>query len=539
MRPVLTAAQMREADRRTIEEAGLPGAVLMENAGAAVAHALRARRPSPRRPVVFCGRGNNGGDGFVIARHLLDRGPAVFLFGARADVRGDARVQLDVLERAGGVVAEVADAAGLARARAAAERADVLVDALLGTGLHQAPSGLVAEGIAILRGLHGRMGVLVVAVDLPSGLSSDSGEVAWDAVQADLTVTFAAPKYGHVLPPACDHVGALVVADIGIAPSLIEKGAPSLWLADAADLARAYPPRAPGAHKGTFGHVLVAAGSVGKTGAAILAASGALRSGAGLVTVATPAPALGAVAQGRPELMTEPLPVTPAGLLDGAAVARAAALARTRDALVLGPGLGQDGAARAFVRDLLRAHPGPAIVDADGLNALAAADGSPRATDALARTAPVVVTPHPGEMARLVGASTQDVQRRRLDTARAFAAETGAVVVLKGQRTIVARPDGAACVNPTGNPGMATGGTGDVLAGIVGALLARGLDGWTAAVAAVYLHGAAGDEAAARLGQESLLAGDLVDSIAAVLRGLARERPAAGAREDTDGGAHS
>src|SRR5262249_25456883 len=218
------------------------------------------------------------------------------------------------------------------------------------------------------------------------------------------------------------------------------------------------PPREPGAHKGTFGHVLLAAGSVGKTGAAILASTAALVSGAGLVTAATPEPALPLVAHGRPELMTEPLPVTGAGALDAAAAERMAVLAGTRDALVIGPGLGQDAATREFVRDTLRKCPGPVIVDADGLNALAASDRVPRAVDVLRRDAAAVVTPHPGEMARLVGVSTREVQQRRLETARAFAAETGAIVVLKGQRTVIARPDGTTCVNPTGNPGMATGG---------------------------------------------------------------------------------
>ena len=521
MRPVLTAAQMKDADRRTIEEIGLPGAVLMENAGAAVARALRARHPAARRPLVLCGKGNNGGDGFVVARHLRDRSPSVFLFGSRQDVRGEARLHMGALERSGGTLVEVADEEGWRAVHAAAAQADVAVDALLGTGLHQAPTGAVADAIALLRKLRRERGMPVVAVDIPSGVPSDGGELAWDAVEADLTVTFAAPKYGHVLPPASEHVGELIVADIGIPDSAIAQTAPSLWLAEEGDVRRAYPPREPGAHKGTLGHVLVAAGSVGKTGAAILASTAALVSGAGLVTAATPAPAQPVVAHGRPELMTEPLPVTAAGALDPQASERMAALARTRDALVIGPGLGQDAAAREFVRDTLRKCPGPVVVDADGLNALAASDRSPRAIDVLRREAAAVVTPHPGEMARLVGASTREVQRRRLETARAFAVESGAVVVLKGHRTVIARPDGAACVNPTGNPGMATGGTGDVLSGVIGALLARGLDGWTAAVAAVYLHGAAGDEAAERRGEESLVAGDLLESIPAVLRRLA------------------
>src|SRR5262245_49078469 len=286
MRPVLTAAQMREADRRTIEEIGLPAAVLMENAGAAVARAVRARYPAARRPLVLCGKGNNGGDGFVVARHLRDRAPSVFLFGARQDVRGDARAHLEAFERAGGPVLEVSETHGWEHVRAAAFQAGVAVDALLGTGLHQAPTGALKLAIAMLRTLRAERAVPVVAVDIPSGVPSDGGELGWDAVVADLTVTFAAPKYGHVLPSACDHVGTLVVADIGIPDSAIARTARSLFLAERGDVARAYPPREPGAHKGTFGHVLLAAGSVGKTGAAILASTAALVSGAGLVTAA-------------------------------------------------------------------------------------------------------------------------------------------------------------------------------------------------------------------------------------------------------------
>jgi hydroxyethylthiazole kinase-like uncharacterized protein yjeF len=522
MIPVLTAGEMRDADRRTIEEVGLPGAVLMENAGAAAARAIRARFPHARRPVVLCGKGNNGGDGFVIARHLLDLKPEVLLLGARADVRGDARTHLGVLERSGGTVREVASEAAWTAARPTVFGADLLVDALLGTGLSQEPSGLVGQAIRDLAERPEPRGSPVVAVDIPSGLSSDHGETPWTTPVAALTVTFGAAKYGHVLPPACERVGELIVAEIGI-PRLLLEGA-RLWLLEAADAARAFPPRAPGAHKGTFGHVLVVAGSVGKTGAAVLAATAALRTGAGLVTVATPAPALPMVAAARAEAMTEPLPVNGSGVLDDGAVARALALAKDRDAVVLGPGLGQDAGTRTFVRELVRRCPTPLLVDADGLNALAPSAKEKGATDALRRSWPTVVTPHPGEMGRLVASSASEVQRRRLETARAFAMETGAVVVLKGQRTLVADSDGRAAVNPTGNPGMATGGTGDALSGIIGALLARGLDAWTAATAGTYLHGLAGDEGAARLGQESLLAGDVVDHLPAAFRTLERAR---------------
>jgi len=517
MQPVLTAAEMRDADRRTIEEVGLPGAVLMENAGAAVAETVRARFPGRRRPVLLCGKGNNGGDGFVAARRLLDLRPQVYLVGARGDLKGDARLHMGAYERSGGTLSEVADAAAWEAVRERALAADVIVDALLGTGLNQEPAGLVGQVIRDVSGRRRREGTGVVAVDLPSGVLSDTGELPWEAVRASVTVTFAAPKYGHVLPPACDRVGELVVADIGIPRSLLQ--AARLWLLEAADVAAAYPPRDPAAHKGSFGHVLVIAGSLGKTGAAILAATAALRAGVGLVTVATSSAALPLVAAGRPEIMTEALPGGGAGL-DRDAVGRAVALARTRQAVVLGPGLGQEAGTREFIREFVGRCPVPLVVDADGLNALAHTSKGGPGPAALRRSAPTVVTPHPGEMGRLVGASSAEVQRRRLETARGLALETGAVVVLKGHRTLVADPDGRAAVNPTGNPGMATGGTGDVLAGVIGGLLARGLGAWGAAAAAVVLHGAAGDAAAARLGQEALAAGDLVDALPQVLRGL-------------------
>jgi hydroxyethylthiazole kinase-like uncharacterized protein yjeF len=522
MVPVLTAAEMRDADRRTIEEVGLPGAVLMENAGAAVARAIRARFPGARQPAVLCGKGNNGGDGFVVARHLRDLRPAVYLLGSRSEAHGDARLHLGVYERSGGTVREVPDADAWSAVRPSVLAADLIVDALLGTGLSQEPSGLVGEVIRDLAGRPEPGRAPLVAVDLPSGLSSDTGETPWPTLAAALTVTFGAPKYGHVLPPACERVGELVVADIGIPRPLLEVA--RLWLLEAADAARAFPRRDPGAHKGTFGHVLVIAGSVGKTGAAVLAATAALRAGAGLVTVATPAPALPLVAAGRAEVMTEPLPVDATGALDAAAVSRALALAKDRDAVVLGPGLGVEAGTRAFVREFVRRCPAPLLVDADGLNALAPGAREKGAVEALRRSAPTVVTPHPGEIARLVGSTASQVQRRRLETARALAMETGAVVVLKGHRTLVADPEGRAAVNPTGNPGMATGGTGDVLSGILGSLLARGTDAWTASTAAVYLHGLAGDEAAARRGQESLVAGDVVGHLPRAFRVLERAR---------------
>ena len=528
MLPVLTAAEMRSADRSTIEGIGLPGAVLMENAGAAVAAAALGRYPGVRRAVVVCGKGNNGGDGFVVARRLRHRGATAILVGRREDVAGDARVHLQAYERGGGTLLE----AGAPGAWTAVEErllsADLVIDALLGTGLEQEPRGLAREAVASIRSA-GDRGVPVVAVDLPSGVPSDSGHVPWPAVRADLTVTFGAAKVGHVLPPACDLVGELIVADIGIPGSCLEATGWRVGLIEASDAARAFPPRPPGSHKGTFGHVLVVAGSLGKTGAAALASTAALRGGAGLVTLATTERALGFMSGLRPEVMAEPLASTAAGAIGKDALDRALALAESCVAVVLGPGLGQEAETREFVREFVARCPRPLVVDADGLNALGATFDPAVPSRPPERGRAMVLTPHPGEMARLMNTTVDDVQSRRLDLARALSLRTGAHVVLKGQRTLVAGPSGRVAVNATGNPGMATAGTGDVLAGLVGALLARH-DPWLATVAAVFVHGRAGDLAAAGQGQASVLAGDLIHELPHAVRSLEAEGGAPSAR---------
>lgn len=516
MIPVLTADQMREADRITIEEIGLPGPVLMENAGTAVAEAIRERYPDARDIVVLCGKGNNGGDGFVVTRKLREYGAQAFLLGRREDVKGDSLVHLQACERSGGRVREVKDGDEWAVAVGDVASADLLVDALLGTGLRAGASGPAAAGIAALQRA-AEAGIPVVAVDLPSGLGSDTGVVEGPAVEADLTVTFAAPKWGHVLAPASERVGDLALADIGIPVEVLARVGPRLFLLEEEDAAVAFPLRAAAAHKGSFGHVLIVGGSPGKTGAAVLAGVGALRSGAGLVTVATPASCLGLVAAGRPEIMTELLPESPGGGLAEDALERALALAEERDAVVLGPGLGAAGGTRTVAREIVRRCPVPLVVDADGLNALSGSGDVPGLLRS--RSAPTVLTPHPGEMARLSGRPVAEIQQTRVESARALAEKTGAVVVLKGQATVVAVPDGESAVNPTGNPGMATAGTGDVLAGVIGALLAHGESG-RAATAGVFVHGRAGDLAAGRLGEDALLAGDLAEAIPQAIASL-------------------
>jgi hydroxyethylthiazole kinase-like uncharacterized protein yjeF len=516
--PVLTADEMRRADRLTIEDVGLPGPVLMENAGAAVARVAAERFPRAGRVVVVCGRGNNGGDGFVVARRLRDRGAVAILLGARDGVRGDALTHLQACERSGGRIVEVRDAEEWERTRSLADEADLLVDAVLGTGLSSEPSGLAALAIVTLQARH-EAGVPVVAVDLPSGLPSDQGVVDWPTATATVTVTFGAPKPGLVLPPGCHRTGELVVADIGIPSEVLASASPSLFLLEDGDACGAFPRRRPAAHKGDFGHLLVAAGSMGKTGAAILAARAALRSGTGLVTVATPEPCLPIIAASCAELMTEPLPATPGGGLSEAALGRLLELAAERDAVVLGPGLGQDPSTRSLVRALVRECPVPLVIDADGLNALAPGDGEPPLETSLGRAGSCVLTPHPGEMGRLVRRSSGDVQKDRPGTAGRLARATGAVVVLKGERTLVAEPQGRVAVTATGNPGMATGGTGDVLSGVVGSLLGRH-GALLAATAGVVVHGRAGDLVARGRGEEGMTAGDVVEALPAAIESV-------------------
>ncbi len=505
---------MREAERAAIEEIGLPGMVLMESAGAAVARVVEARFPQAVRIAILCGKGNNGGDGFVVARWLGARRPAVFLIGSRDAVSGDAARHLAALERSGCWVAEVRDASAWRRVRSAVIGADLVVDALLGTGLREAPRGLPKLVIADLARRHRKP---VIALDVPSGLPSDLGTSPAGAVRASLTVTFAALKPALVFEPAAVHAGQVIVADIGIPAALLE--AATLFVIEARDAAVAWGPRSRGSHKGTQGHVLVVAGSPGKSGAAVLAGTAALRSGAGLVTVATSRAALPRVPARRSELMGAPLPVGKSGGLSARGVERALELARSCEAVVLGPGLGQEKSTRAFIEVFVRECPVPLVIDADGLNALAS--HAETASRWLAtRRAGTVLTPHPREMGRLTRQSTKQVLSARLEIALELASASGAVVVLKGHQTIVAEPSGRAALNPTGNPGLAIAGSGDVLAGIVGALLGRGCDPWTAATAAVYVHGLAGDLRAKDRGVEGILAGEIADSLPAAIRSV-------------------
>jgi ADP-dependent NAD(P)H-hydrate dehydratase / NAD(P)H-hydrate epimerase len=517
---ILDASQMREADRRTIHEIGIPSIVLMENAGHQVVAAIEARYPdlADHRVSLLCGRGNNGGDGFVVARILRQRGidVSVFVIGNLDEVRGDARINLGILGRLGLPVVPVHDSQAWELHQSEVARADIVVDAIFGTGLTSALSGLLDTIVADVNA----MDLPVVSVDLPSGMSADTQELIGTCIDASVTVTLAAPKLPLVLPPAQLRVGELVVADIGIPREVIDTiEGPRIELLTREELRELVQPRAPDAHKGSFGHVLIVAGSRGKTGAAHLAATGALRSGAGLVTVATPRSCQMTVAALGPEYMTEGLDEGPSGTVAADALERVLSL--EKDVVAVGPGLGTGEGPSAFVHGLLQRSQVPLVMDADALNAFAGDPNRIVGRDGL----DVIVTPHPGEMARLLGVDPQEVQANRLDAARRLATSQRLYVVLKGHRTIIATPDGKAFINPTGNPGMATGGTGDVLTGMIAAWLGQLLDAEAACRLAVYLHGAAGDLAEADEGELSMTAADLAGHLGdAVLELTARER---------------
>ncbi|HMF77712.1 MAG TPA: NAD(P)H-hydrate dehydratase [Bryobacteraceae bacterium] len=490
---VLTAAEMREVDRRTIEH-GIPGLLLMENAGSRVVDFLiKTFAPlDGQRVVVICGKGNNGGDGFVIARQLFTRKlcrelTVVELFPAEA-LTGDASANRRALAACGcPIYSALPNEANVAT---------VVVDAILGTGLSGPVSGPALDAIRMVNQCFPL--AKKVAVDIPSGLPSDETKPTGEFVRTDFTVTFTAAKRSQCLSPIYEHVGKLVVEPIGTPHEFCETN-PSFWLNLTApdDISHLFAKRPNDSNKGIYGHVLVVGGSFGKSGAPAMAGLGAYRSGAGLVTVAIPKSTLLAVAAVRPELMTEPLeePLDPGRVLE---------LARKMTVLAIGPGLGSGATQVRFVKRLYEEAEAPAVIDADGLNALA---GS------LPRTGKVrILTPHPGEMSRLTGKSTKEVQAARLEIARELAEQSGATIVLKGDRTIIAFPDGETWVNPTGSPAMATGGTGDILTGMTAGLVAQHPKDWKrAVVAAVWLHGRCGELAAQRWGEQAMLATDLLD----------------------------
>jgi ADP-dependent NAD(P)H-hydrate dehydratase / NAD(P)H-hydrate epimerase len=506
---IVSAAEMREIDRVTSERYGVPSLTLMESAGTAVADFVLEQYPEARLIAVICGKGNNGGDGFVAARKLREGGREVFvlLLSEPSELRGDAAAMFERMSMSPAVVKSPGD---LATAEPRLHEAELLVDAILGTGFRPPVSGMYGLAITALNATRAP----VVAVDIPSGadadsLSAQSGMVA----RADAIVTFTVPRPGHVF-------GALTTGPVEIAPI----GSPEeaigsslhLNLITPREIAPLIAPRARESNKGSYGHVLVIGGSLGKAGAAAMAGMSVLRSGAGLSTVATPKSVLATVAGFHPEIMTEPCEETDAGSISLRALEYGYmdTLVKGKTVLAIGPGISRHAETSEFVRTVVTKYAAPMVVDADGLNAF---EGAAEKLSGKGRT--LVITPHPGEMARLTGLSIPDVQKDRIGVARSFAREHDLIVVLKGHRTLIAQPNGEVWVNTTGNPGMATGGTGDVLTGMVAGMLAQNPSRAVEAItAAIYLHGLAGDVASETMGEHSLVATDLIEALPEAFR---------------------
>ncbi len=514
---IVSAAEMREIDRATSERFGVPSLTLMENAGAAVATFVESQYPRAKRIGVVCGKGNNGGDGFVAARKLHEAGKEVrvLLLAERSELRGDAAEMFTRLPIAP-VTASSHEPLKAEAARAVFD-ADLLVDAVLGTGFRPPVSGLYGEAIAAMNA----GSAPVIAVDIPSGADADvMGEQVGAVAQADAIVTFTAPRPAHIFGNLT--AGPTVISPIGSPDEAIVSSL-QLNLITAHEIAPLTGPRPLEANKGNFGHVLVLGGSTGKAGAAAMAGMAVLRAGAGLSTVATAKSVLATVGGFHPELMTEPLEETEAGSISLAALeqGRLDALVKGKTVLAVGPGISRHPDTAALVRGVIRKYDLRIVLDADGLNAF-----EDRAAELKKKSGALVITPHPGEMARLTGLTIAAIQRDRLNVARSFAREHQLIVVLKGHRTLVALPDGTVWVNTTGNPGMATGGTGDILTGMVSGLIAQNPERVEEAVmAAVHLHGLAGDVACESMGELSLVATDLLKALPEAMRRTRLEKP--------------
>ncbi|HKC64693.1 MAG TPA: NAD(P)H-hydrate dehydratase [Pyrinomonadaceae bacterium] len=550
MRKVITSEEMREIDRLTTERFHLPSQLLMEEAAASSLQAIAAHFPEglrDKRVRVLCGPGNNGGDGAALARQLWLNGARcdIVLFGRVEETRGDARVNFEIAQRLSSFEAgthteppplafiECAGVADWEEIASAGHSNDVIVDALFGTGLTRPLEGVylkVLEHLALLGRARERSQAdhpLIVSLDIPSGINADTSELIGEAVRADLTVTFTAPKPANVLPPASHYGGQLVIADIGSPSVLIEAAESKLFLTEERD-ARAWLVKTrytPDSYKNTHGHALIIAGSRGMTGAAALCGKAAMRAGAGLATIATAASALSTVAaRSMPEIMTASLAETSKGAISFEAVEEAQKLSERATVIAIGPGLSsEDETTRRFVRAMVEQRKTPVVIDADGLNALAPWPQDLRGS----REHPLILTPHPGEMLRLIGTDDKDALSDRVRATREFATAHELILVLKGSRTIVAAPDGRVLINPTGNAGLGTAGAGDTLTGIITGFLAQAYgtlkaeaDALEAVIAAVYVGGFAGDIAARERGMRTMVASDISRHLGAAIYAL-------------------
>ena len=512
---VANAEEMQELDRKAIETYRIPGMILMENAGKGAAEAISDAFPDlqKKKIAIIAGKGNNGGDGFVIARYLLNQGVSVrvYLLTDPKGLRGDAETNYNIFQRMKGEILSVASSKDYVKVKKDLEKFDILVDGIFGTGLDAEVRGYYREVIDHLNTLQKP----VVAIDIPSGLDANTGKPLGTAIRAFLTITFGLPKVGHLIPPGLGYVGKVKVIDIGIPRRLVEEEKIPTYLLEKEQIQRWLSiPRNPDTHKGDYGHLLVIAGSVGKTGAAAMACQAALRMGAGLVTLAIPKSLNGIMEMKLTEVMTEPLPETPKQTLSLRAFSALVRLCENKRAVIIGPGLGTFKETQSLVLKLVKTLNLPIILDADGLTALAT---QPKILPITNRS--LILTPHPGEMARLIRSNVKEVLEDRIGLSRKFSQSQHVHLILKGHPTLISTPQGEVFVNPTGNPGMASGGTGDVLTGMIGGLVCQGFDILPSLQIAVYLHGMAGDEGAREKGEKSLIATDIIEKIPSLLKG--------------------
>ncbi len=514
---IVTAEEMRHIDQETINKIGIPGIVLMENAGLGVVNAIERNydTSSIKKISIFAGKGNNGGDGLVIARHLKNRGYniKVYLLSSPDKFQGDALINLTIAQNMGLNIETILSENDLEYHKTDIAGSDLLIDAIFGTGLTGAVKGIPAKVINFLNYTE----LPIVAVDLPSGLCSDTGRVEGECIKADLTVTMGLPKRGLLLYPGASLVGELEIVDIGIPSSVIESTGIKVNLIQADNIPK-LPKRPPDSHKGNFGRVLVLGGSVGLTGASAMTSESALRAGAGLVTLGIPKSLNPIMEVKLTEVMTLPLPENENQAFSKSSLSSIMKIVNNFDVIAIGPGMSRDPETSWLVRELCKSINKPKVIDADGLNAIAEDKSILKDIDNN-----TIFTPHPGEMARLIDGTVSDVVSDRINIAQKFAIDNNIILVLKGVPTIVAEPNGEIYLNTTGNPGLASGGTGDVLTGIIAGFIAQGLSLIDSAILGVYIHGLAGDMTAEELGEPGMIAGDVIKFIPLAIKYISGE----------------
>jgi NAD(P)H-hydrate epimerase len=522
---LVTAAEMQEMDRQTIESHGISGLELMEKAGQGATRVLLDQFGDRVKAGVgiVCGKGNNGGDGFVIARCLAQKGidVSVYLLAKTAALKGDAASNCERLASLDIGIVEIPDEDTFSKFKPRLSNHGLLVDAILGTGLTSDVRGLFKTVINFINALN-RTGIAVFAVDIPSGLNADTGQPCGTCIRSQSTATFGLAKIGHFTYPGADYTGSLEIIDIGIPGAVVQAVGPKQYLLTSAQIRNYLQPRSADMHKGRTGHLLVIAGSPGKTGAAAMTAMSAMRAGAGLVTLGI-AESLNPILETQVlEVMTAPLPEIQNGALGASAFENIKKMEAGKTCLAIGPGMGQAGETQSLVNKIIRQSRIPVVIDADGLNNIA---GQTQLLKSL--KPPTVLTPHPGEMARLIDVTPAEVQQNRLQCAREFATNFKVHIVLKGAATVIAHPDGSAYINPTGNPGMASGGMGDVLTGVLAGFITQGFTPEAAAHASVYLHGAAADTLSKTIGPIGYLAGEVMNAIPGEVKKILETNPAA------------